>query len=105
SLGIDPEDLDLTVAEVLLGKAPAVDALVTTEESLDLLPASIQLAAAEENLVTRTGREQRLKVALATIADDYDWTLLDCPPPPGSAGTSRPPAAGSRRAPSRRPMR
>jgi len=80
SLGIDPEDLDLTVAEVLLGKAPAVDALVTTEEGLDLLPASIQLAAAEENLVTRTGREQRLKVALATIADDYDWILLDCPP-------------------------
>ena len=80
SLGIDPEELDVTVAEVLLGKAPASDAIVTTEEGLDLLPANIALAEAEENLVTRTGREQRLRVALAKIADDYDWIILDCPP-------------------------
>ncbi len=80
SLGIDPEDLDLTVAEVLLGKAPAVEAIVTTDEGLDLLPANVSLAVAEENLVSRTGREQRLKVALAKVADDYDWILLDCPP-------------------------
>lgn len=80
SLGIDPEELETTVAEVLLGKASARDAIVSTEEQLDLLPANVGLAEAEENLVTRTGREQRLKVALAKVAGDYDWILLDCPP-------------------------
>lgn len=80
SLGVDPEDLEVTVAEVLLGKVEAREAIGTTDEGLDLLPANIGLADAEENLVTRTGREQRLRVALAKVADDYDWILLDCPP-------------------------
>nr|WP_154596762.1 ParA family protein [Aeromicrobium senzhongii] len=80
SLGIDPEELEVTVAEVLLGKAVVRDALVTSEEGLDLLPANVALAEAEENLISRTGREQRLRVALAKIADEYDWIVLDCPP-------------------------
>ncbi|WP_313409030.1 ParA family protein [Aeromicrobium sp.] len=80
SLGVDPEELEVTVAEVLLGKVDAVDAIGTTDEGVDLLPANVSLAEAEENLVTRTGREQRLRVALAKVADDYDWILLDCPP-------------------------
>jgi chromosome partitioning protein len=80
SLGIDPEELELTVAEVLLGKIGARDAIVTTDEGLALLPANVALAEAEENLVSRTGREQRLRVALAKVADDYDWIVLDCPP-------------------------
>lgn len=80
SLGLDPEEIETTVAEVLLGKAQARDVILTTEEGVDLLPANVSLAEAEENLVTRTGREQRLRVALAKVADDYDWILLDCPP-------------------------
>lgn len=80
SLGIDPEDLDVTVAEVLLDKNKASDAIVVTDDGMHLLPANINLAQAEENLVSRTGREQRLRVALDTVADDYDWILIDCPP-------------------------
>ncbi len=80
SLGLDPEEIETTVAEVLLGKAQARDVILTTEEGVDLLPANVSLAEAEENLVTRTGREQRLRVALAKVGDDYDWILLDCPP-------------------------
>lgn len=80
SLGIDPEELAVTVAEVLLGKVDAVEAIGTTDEGVDLLPANVSLAQAEESLVNRTGREQRLRVALAKVADDYDWILLDCPP-------------------------
>ena len=80
SLGVDPEELDVTVGEVLLGKVPAAEAIVLTEEGVDLLPANIALAQAEEQLVTRTGREQRLRVALGKVAGDYDWILLDCPP-------------------------
>ncbi|MFD1859887.1 ParA family protein [Aeromicrobium camelliae] len=80
SLGIDPEELELTVGEVLLGKIPALDAILETDDGLDLLPANIALTQAEEQLITRTGREQRLRVALAKVAQHYDWILLDCPP-------------------------
>lgn len=80
SLGIDPEDLDLSIAEVLLGKNPVTDAVVITDEGLHLVPSAIDLAQAEENLVSMTGREQRLRVALDKIAEDYDWILVDCPP-------------------------
>ncbi len=80
SLGIDPEELDVTVGEVLLGKVPAIEAILVTDDGIDLLPASITLAQAEEQLVTRTGREQRLRVALDKVRSDYDWILLDCPP-------------------------
>ncbi|MFY0407266.1 ParA family protein [Solicola sp. PLA-1-18] len=80
SLGIDPEDLDVSVREVLLGEKDAADVAVVTDEGLHLLPATIALAQAEEALMTRTGREQRLSAALRRVADDYDWVLLDCPP-------------------------
>ena len=80
SLGIDPEELDVTVGEVLLGKVPAIEAILETDDGVDLLPASIALTQAEEQLVTRTGREQRLRVALDKVRSDYDWILLDCPP-------------------------
>lgn len=80
SLGIDPEELDLTVAEVLLGTKKADDAIVVTEDGMHLLPANITLTHAEEGLVNRTGREQRLRVALDRVAADYDWIIIDCPP-------------------------
>ena len=80
SLGIDPEDVDVTVGEVLLGKAKPDDAIVVTDDGMHLLPANITVTQAEESLVNRTGREQRLRVALAKVADDYDWIVIDCPP-------------------------
>jgi chromosome partitioning protein len=80
SVGIDPEDVDITVGEVLLGKAAPDDAIVITDDGMHLLPSNITLTQAEETLVSRTGREQRLRVALDKVADDYDWILVDCPP-------------------------
>ena len=80
SLGIDPEDLEVTVAEVLLGTQQPDDAIVVTDDGMHLLPANITLTQAEESLVSRTGREQRLRVALDKVADDYDYILIDCPP-------------------------
>src|SRR3954453_7337861 len=69
SLGIDPEDLELSIHHVLTGRPLAAEILTTTEEGVDLLPASIDLARAEADLLTRTGREQALKVVLEEIAE------------------------------------
>ncbi|MGI8456743.1 MAG: ParA family protein [Propionibacteriaceae bacterium] len=80
SLGVDPETLDRSVHHVLLGESPAADVLVATDEGPDLLPATIELALAEQLLLTRTGREKLLKVALAPLLRAYDVVLLDCPP-------------------------
>jgi len=80
SLGIDPEDLELSVHQVLTRGLAPTEALVTTEDGVDLLPATIELARAEADLLMRTGREQVLRGVLEELDADYDWVLLDCPP-------------------------
>jgi chromosome partitioning protein len=80
SLGIDPEDLELSIYNVLTQGTEAADVVVATDDGVDLLPATIELARAEADLLTRTGREQAIKAALEDLVDDYDWVLLDCPP-------------------------
>jgi len=83
SLGVDPEDLDLSVHHVLTKGLDATEVIIETEEGVDLLPATIELARAEADLLTRTGREHVVKSALEDLeshTDGYDWILLDCPP-------------------------
>jgi len=85
SLGIDPEDLDVSVHHVLTKGVDALEVIIETEEGVDVLPATIELARAEADLLTRTGREHVIKGALEQLAEDlgdeaYDWVLLDCPP-------------------------
>jgi chromosome partitioning protein len=79
SLGIDPEDLETSVHHVLTKGLDATEVIVTTEEAVDLLPATIELARAEADLLTRTGREYVVRGAVADL-EEYDWVLLDCPP-------------------------
>ena len=79
SLGIDPEHLDLSVHHVITKGVDPREVIVTTEDAVDLLPATIELARAEADLLTRTGREYVIKAVLAGL-DEYDWVLLDCPP-------------------------
>ena len=78
SLGVDPEDLDISVHHVLTKGMDPVEVILQTEDNVDLLPATIELARAEADLLTRTGREFVLRSALEDL--DYDWVLLDCPP-------------------------
>ena len=80
SLGIDPEDLELSVHHVLTKGVPVTDVLVTTEDGVDLLPATIELARAEADLLTRTGREYVIRSVVEDLDGEYDWVLLDCPP-------------------------
>jgi chromosome partitioning protein len=83
SLGIDPEDLELSVHHVLTKGLPASEVIIETDDGVDLLPATIELARAEADLLTRTGREHVIKGALEDLSGagvSYDWVLLDCPP-------------------------
>ena len=83
SLGLDPEDLDDTGAQAFMSREPQADVaglVVDTAEGVDLLPASIDLAAADRALAGVKGREFVVRDALAPIAERYDWILLDCSP-------------------------
>lgn len=80
SLGIDPEDLDLSVHHVLTKGVPVTEVMATTEDGVDLLPATIELARAEADLLTRTGREYVIRSVVEELDGEYDWILLDCPP-------------------------
>jgi chromosome partitioning protein len=82
SLGIDPEDLELSIHHVLTKGLHPDEVLLETDDGVDLLPATIELARAEADLLTRTGRGHVLKGALEDLAETttYDWVLLDCPP-------------------------
>ncbi|PUA82000.1 ParA family protein [Nocardioides currus] len=83
SLGIDPEDLDVSVHHVLTKGLDPSEVIIETEDGVDLMPATIELARAEADLLTRTGREHVIRGAIEALAEDgidYDWVLLDCPP-------------------------
>jgi chromosome partitioning protein len=83
SLGIDPEDVELSVHHVLTKGLDPAEVVIETDDGVDLVPATIELARAEAELLTRTGREHVLKSMLEALEDaevDYDWVLLDCPP-------------------------
>jgi len=79
SLGIDPEDLELSVHHVLTKGLDPSEVILETEDGVDLMPSTIELARAESDLLTRTGREYVIRSAIEDL-DDYDWVLLDCPP-------------------------
>lgn len=80
SLGLDPEELTVTVGDVLTGRKPVSEAIVGTEDGVDLLPSNIDLTRAEQQLMNATGREHRLAAAVQHVAADYDWIWIDCPP-------------------------
>ncbi|SNQ45888.1 putative partitioning or sporulation protein [Frankia canadensis] len=80
SLGLEPDALELSVHDVLLGRLSAGIVVTTTGDGTDLLPATIELAGCEAVLLSRTGREHALRLALADVVDAYDFVLIDCPP-------------------------
>ena len=79
ALGIDPEGLDRSLHDVLLGRCSARDVLISAD-GVDLVPATIDLAGTEVHLMTKTGREYALRKALAPIVGGYDLAFVDCPP-------------------------
>lgn len=80
-LGIDPEGLEQSVYECILGQAAAADVVAQTDTpNLDLLPTRIDLVGAEVELINEKGREYFLSRALAPLKDRYDFIIIDCSP-------------------------
>jgi chromosome partitioning protein len=81
-LGIPTHDLDVTVYSLLTERGHDVREVIqhTKVENLDVLPANIDLSAAEVQLVGEVAREQILARVLRPVLDDYDVVLIDCQP-------------------------
>jgi chromosome partitioning protein len=80
SLGLDPDDLPMSVHDVLLGRVSAGTVVQRTEDGPDLLPATIELAGCEAVLLGRDRREHALRTALAPLLRRYADVIIDCPP-------------------------
>jgi chromosome partitioning protein len=82
SLGIDPEELDLTLYNVMVRREGSITEIIykTPVEGMHLVPSNLDLAAAELDLFRNYTRERVLRDALAPIVDEYDYILIDCPP-------------------------
>ena len=82
-LGVDKEQIETTVYEMLLGEADIEDCIqknVSENLYLSLLPSNINLAAAEIELIGVENKEFLLRNALAKVKEDYDFIIIDCPP-------------------------
>ena len=80
-LGIEKGQLNTCIYDVLLNDVPIQEAIIPdVQEGLDLVPATINLAGAEVELVSEMARENRLKDAVGTMRGKYDYVFIDCPP-------------------------
>lgn len=81
-LGINSNELDLTIYNLLMdSKAPVLEAIQPTEvPGMDIIPANIDLSAAEVQLVNEVAREMALNRTLAKVSDQYDIIIIDCQP-------------------------
>ena len=81
-LGIQSYELDTTIYNLLVDTSVSVDEVIvhTHTENLDVIPANIDLSAAEIQLVSEVGREQALYRAIYPVMDRYDYILVDCQP-------------------------
>ncbi len=79
--GINKADVSNCIYNILVEDVSAEDVVISTEViNLDIIPATIQLAGAEIELVQIMSRELRLSRALEKIRDNYDFIIIDCPP-------------------------
>lgn len=79
-LGVSLKDEDLSIYDVLTGRTALADVRQTLDENLSLIPAHLNLAAAEMELASEVGREVILRDLLAAEPDQFDYVICDCPP-------------------------
>ena len=80
-LGIDKNNCENTIYQLILGECSFDEALIHTEfEYLDLIPSNVNLAGAEIELLNIENREYVLHNEIEKIKDNYDFIIIDCPP-------------------------
>ena len=80
-LGIDARSFEHSMYDVIMRETPLEDAIEPTSvRNLFVAPATIDLAGVEIELVPAFSRELRLRRAIETVVDDFDFVLIDCPP-------------------------
>jgi chromosome partitioning protein len=80
-LGVDPRQISRSIYHVLMDGAAVSDVIIPTDlKLLSLLPANFDLMGAEVEMVSLIARESRLRSALKSIRDQYDYIIIDCPP-------------------------
>ncbi|MBK8469482.1 MAG: ParA family protein [Actinomycetales bacterium] len=81
-LGVQPNELDVTIYNLITERGHDIREVIqrTRTDNLDLVPANIDLAAAEVQLVGEVAREQILARVLRPVLDDYDVIMIDCQP-------------------------
>ena len=78
--GLPAQEIEHEISEVLERKRCLTDTSITRGRQLALVPANIRLSSLEASLMTRLGRESRLRSALRPHLNKYDFALIDCPP-------------------------
>ena len=94
-VGINKGDIEKSVYDVLIGECKITEAMIKTKyKNLYVLPATINLAGLDIELVEKSHREngflkgEQLKIHLAEIIDSFDYIILDCPPSLGIITTN-----------------
>ena len=79
--GINKREVTFSSYDLLIGSQKAKTAtLSTTFKNVDIIPANMDLAGAEVELISIENREAQLKKALAFVRSEYDYIFIDCPP-------------------------
>ncbi len=80
-VGLDRQRIDRSVYDALVGGTGTTDLIQPTlVDGFSIIPSSRDLAGVEVELVPLPGRERRLAAVLSSVAEEYDYVLLDCPP-------------------------
>ncbi len=80
-VGIDPKSIESSIYECMVDGVPIEEAILETNtDFLHLIPSNIDLVGAEIEMIDLENREEKMKVALAPIIDNYDYIIIDCSP-------------------------
>ncbi len=80
-IGFDPKEIENSIYEAMVDGVPLSKIILTTEiKHLFLLPSHIDLVGAEVEMINLENREGKMRVALSTIKDDFDYIIIDCSP-------------------------